>query len=160
VQTYDQITTTSTIWDIRCPIDPRPSFRWVDSFDVSVQALGAPDADVLLRAGNNQAQFPEPIEFRDLQWQRAEIDLSAYAGQTVTLQLASHNRLDSRFNTYTDIYGMRVRGALPTVFLPLAPINAEPVVEPPQVCWPGRAGASGVDAFAPMSPLSPEDYPR
>ncbi len=158
LQTYDQITTTSTIWDIRCPIDPRPSFRWVDSFDVSVQAAGAAEADVLLRAGNNQAQFPEPIEFRDLRWQRAEIDLSAYAGQTITLQLASHNRLDSRFNTYTDIYGMRVRGALPTVFLPMAPINAGAVVEPPQVCWPNRDSATG--AAAPMSPLSPEDYPR
>lgn len=160
VQTYDQITTTSAIWDIRCPIDPRPAFRWADSFDVTVQAAGAADADVLLRAGNNLAQFPEPIEFRDLQWQRAEIDLSGYAGQTITLQLASHNRLDSRFNTYTDIYGMRVRGALNTVFLPMAPVNTEPAAEPPQVCWPNRASVPGADAAAPMSPLSPEDYPR
>jgi hypothetical protein len=160
VQTYDQITTTSAIWDIRCPVDPRPPFRWVDSFDVSVQAPGATDADVLLRTGNDQAQFPEPIEFRDLRWQRAEIDLSAYAGQTITLQLASHNRLDSRFNTYTDVFGVRIRGALPTVFLPMAPINTEPVVEPPQVCWPTRVGAPGPDASAPMSPLSPEDYIR
>ncbi len=160
VQSYDQITTTATIWNIRCPIDPPPPFRWVDSFDVTVQASGAAEADVLLRAGNSEAQFPEPIELRDSQWQRAEIDLSAYAGQTVTLQLSSHNRLDSRFNTYTDVYGMRVRGELPKVFLPLAPINAQAAAEPPQVCWPNRALASDGEAAPPMSPLSPEDYLR
>ena len=160
VQSYDQITTTATIWNIRCPIDPPPPFRWVDSFDVTVQGSGATEADVLLRAGNREAQFPEPIELRDSQWQRAEIDLSAYAGQTVTLQLSSHNRLDSRFNTYTDVYGMRVRGDLPKVFLPLAPINAQAAVEPPQVCWPNRALASDGEAAPLMSPLSPEDYLR
>lgn len=160
VQSYDQMTTTSAIWNIRCPLDPQPPFRWVDSFDVTVQAAGAAEPAVLLRAGNTEAQFPEPIEFRDMQWQRAEIDLSAYAGQTITLQLASHNRLDSRFNTYTDVYGMRVRGALSQVFLPLAPVNAGPIA-PPAVCWPNRGADSldGVDAPL-MSPLSAEDYLR
>lgn len=160
VQSYDQMTTSAAIWNIRCPIDPPPPFRWADSFDVTVQAAGAAEPDVLLRAGNNEAQFPEPIEFRDLRWQRAEIDLSAYAGQTITLQLASHNRLDSRFNTYTDIYGMRVRGGLSQVFLPLMAVNAGPVA-PPAVCWPSR-GAEGLDGTAAplMSPLSPEDYLR
>lgn len=160
VQTYDQIMTTSPIWNVRCPIDPPPPFRWVDSFDVTVQTAGSSNVDVLLRAGNSEAQFPEPIEFRDMQWQRAAIDLSAYAGQTITLQLASHNRLDSRFNTYTDVYGMRVHGELPQVFLPLAPINAQAAVEPPQVCWPNRALEPGAEATPLMSPLSAEDYPR
>lgn len=160
VQSYDQMTTTSAIWNIRCPLDPQPPFRWVDSFDVTVQAAGAAEPAVLLRAGNTEAQFPEPIEFRDMQWQRAEIDLSAYAGQTITLQLASHNRLDSRFNTYTDVYGMRVRGALSQVFLPLASVNAGPVA-PPAVCWPNRGADSQDGADAPlMSPLSAEDYLR
>ncbi len=146
LQTYDQITTTSTIWDIRCPIDPRPPFRWVDSFDVSVQADGVAEPDVLLRDGNSKAQFPEPIEFRDLKWKQAEIDLSAYAGQTITLQLSSHNRLDSRFNTWTDVYGMRVRGELHKVFLPVAPINTQPEVEEPVVCWPNRGSLPLPDA--------------
>ncbi len=146
LQTYDQITTTSTIWDIRCPIEPRPPFRWVDSFDVAVQAEGAAEADVLLRDGNSQAQFPEPIEFRDLKWKRAEIDLSVYAGQTITLQMSSHNRLDSRFNTWTDVYGVRVRGAINQVFLPLAPINVQPVIDEPLVCWPNRGSLPVVDA--------------
>jgi len=151
LQTYDQITTTSTIWDIRCPIDPRPPFRWVDSFDVTVQAGSATEADVLLRDGNSLAQFPEPIEFRDLKWKRAEIDLSAYAGQTITLQMSSHNRLDSRFNTWTDVYGARVRGELNQVFLPLAPINTQPVVEEPLVCWPNR-GSAPLEAADPSTP--------
>jgi len=157
LQTYDQITTTSTIWDIRCPINPRPPFRWVDSFDVSVRPNGASTADVLLRAGNSQAQFPEPIEFRDMKWKRAEIDLSAYAGQTVTLQMSSHNRLDSRFNTWTDVYGVRVRGELNKVFLPLTPIDTQPVVEEPLVCWPNRGSApledAGRSSPGPYTPL-------
>jgi hypothetical protein len=156
VQTYDQITTTSPIWNIRCPIDPPPPFRWVDSFDVTVQAAGSPDADVLLRDGNSEAQFPEPIEFRDLKWQRAEIDLSGYAGQTVTLTLSSHNRLDSRFNTYTDVYGMRVRGGINKVFIPLTYVDTQPVVEEPVVCWPSRGNLPGSDLFTPFDQSLPE----
>ncbi len=151
VQTYDQITTTSTIWNIRCPLDPPPPFRWVDSFDVSVQTAGAAQPDVLLRAGNSQAQFPEPIEFRDLKWKRAELDLSAYAGQTVTLRLSSHNRLDSRFNTWTDVYNVRVRGEVRKVFLPMAPINAQAVVEEPLVCWPNRSSLPDPAYATPMA---------
>jgi hypothetical protein len=169
LQSYDQITTTSSIWDIRCPIDPRPPFRWVDSFDVSVRASGAAEADVLLRDGNSEAQFPEPIEFRDLKWQRAEIDLSPYAGQTITLQVSSHNRLDSRFNTWTDVYDLRVRGELHKAFLPLIPINAQPVVEEPIVCWPNRGSLplAGVDPagmvpdlYTPMNQTPAEENSR
>jgi hypothetical protein len=169
LQSYDQITTTSSIWDIRCPIDPRPPFRWVDSFDVSVRASGAAEADVLLRDGNSEAQFPEPIEFRDLKWQRAEIDLSPYAGQTITLQVSSHNRLDSRFNTWTDVYDLRVRGELHKAFLPLIPINVQPVVEEPIVCWPNRGSLplAGVDPagmvpdlYTPMNQTPAEENSR
>lgn len=160
LQTYDQITTTSAIWDVRCPIDPPPPFRWVDSFDVAVQIDGQAEPDVLLRDGNREAQFPEPIEFRDLKWQRAEIDLSPYAGQTITLRLSSHNRLDSRFNTWTDVYGMKVRGEMRKTFLPLAPINAQPVVEEPLVCWPNRGGLPDADYATPMPPAFLEGSPR
>jgi hypothetical protein len=156
LQTYDQISTTSPIWNIRCPIDPPPPFRWVDSFDVSVQAAGSTEPAILLRDGNREAQFPEPIEFRDTKWQRAEIDLTPYAGQTITLALSTHNRLDSRFNTWTDVYGMRVRGELRQVFLPLVFTNAQPVVEEPIVCWPNR-GALPLPDFDP-SVLAPDHY--
>jgi hypothetical protein len=160
VQTYDQITTTSAIWNVRCPVDPPPPFRWVDSFDVTVQAAGQAEPDVLLRAGNSEAQFPEPIEFRDLKWQRAELDLSPYAGQTITLRLSSHNRLDSRFNTWTDVFGMRVRGEMRRTFLPLVPVNAPPVVEEPLVCWPNRGGLPDADYATPMPPAFPEGSVR
>lgn len=160
LQSYDQITTTSAIWDVRCPINPRPPFRWVDSFDVSVQVDGQAEPDVLLRDGNSAAQFPEPIEFRDLKWQRVEIDLSPYAGQTLTLRLSSHNRLDSRFNTWTDVFGMRVRGEMRRTFLPLVPVNAPPVVEEPQVCWPNRGGLPDADYATPMPPALLEESPR
>jgi hypothetical protein len=169
LQTYDQITTTSPVWNIRCPIDPPPPFRWVDSFDVSVQAAGSAEPEVLLRTGNGDAQFPEPIEFRDTKWQRAEVDLSPFAGQTITLELSTHNRLDSRFNTWTDVYGMRVRGELRKTFLPLAPVNAPPAVEEPIVCWPGRGSlpVSGSDPsevvpdfYTPLNPTHAEESSR
>ncbi|MCB9155430.1 MAG: hypothetical protein H6649_15405, partial [Caldilineae bacterium] len=139
VQTYDQITTTSPIWDVECPIDPPPPFRWVDSFDVSATPQGATEPDLLLRDGNSLPQFPEPIEFRDLGWKVATFDLAPYAGQTVTLDFSSHNRLDNRFNTWTDVTGIRVRGEARRVFLPLATIGSP--AEPPEevVCWPNRS---------------------
>jgi hypothetical protein len=156
LQTYDQISTTSPIWNIRCPIDPPPPFRWVDSFDVSVQPAGSAEPAILLRDGNNEAQFPEPIEFRDTQWQRAEIDLTPYAGQTITLALSTHNRLDSRFNTWTDVYGMRVRGELRRTFLPLMFTDVQPVVEEPIVCWPNRGALALPDSDP--SVLAPDRY--
>ncbi|HSN74777.1 MAG TPA: hypothetical protein VL334_06745 [Anaerolineae bacterium] len=156
MQTYDQITTTSPVWNIRCPIDPPPPFRWVDSFDVSIQVAGSAEPEVVLRTGNSEAQFPEPIEFRDTKWQRAEIDLTPYAGQTITLELSAHNRLDSRFNTWTDVYGMRVRGELRKTFLPLISVNAPPAVEEPIVCWPSR-GSPPLSGSVP-SEIVPDFY--
>lgn len=136
VQTYDQLTTTSPIWDVECPINPPPPFRWVDSFDVTATRAGASVSDLLLRDGNELPQFPEPIEFRDLGWQLATFDLTPYAGQTVTLDFSSHNRLDNRFNTWTDVAGIRVRGEARRVFLPLATV-ASPAQPPAEVvCWP------------------------
>lgn len=148
VQTYDQISTTSAIWNTLCPQDPPPALRWVDSFDVTVRTSGATEPVVLLRAGNTLPQFPEPIEFRDLKWQRAEIDLSAYAGQTLVLELSSHNRLDSRFNTWTDVYGVRVRSGYNRVYLPLAGIAMTPPVQELQVCWPNRHEQTALPAEA------------
>ena len=139
VQTYDQITTTSPIWDVECPVNPSPAFRWVDSFDVTATRQGATTPDLLLRDGNSLPQFPEPIEFRDLGWKLATFDLSPYAGQTVTLDFSSHNRLDNRFNTWTDVTGIRVRGQTRRVFLPLANVGSP--AQPPEqlVCWPNGA---------------------
>ena len=44
-----------------------------------------------------------------------------------------------------------VRGELNQVFLPLAPINTQPVVEEPLVCWPNR-GSAPPEAADPSAP--------
>ncbi len=147
IRTYDQITTTSTIWNQLCPINPAPPFRLVDSFDVTAQTSGMPQPDVLLRDGNRLAQFPVPIEQRDLGWKLATIDMTPYAGRTVTLDFSSHNRLDNRFNTWTDVTGIRLRGSQRKVFLPFAPREVGAAPEPPLVCWPTGTG------MAPATPL-------
>ncbi len=41
---------------------------------------------------------------------------------------------------------MRVRGEMNKVFLPLMPVNAQPVVEEPMVCWPNRGSLPLADA--------------
>ena len=148
VQTYDQLSTTSAIWNTLCPQDPQPAMRWVDSFDVTVRTPSATQPTVLMRAGNTLPQFPVPIELRDLKWQRAEFDLSAYAGQTLVLELSSHNRLDSRFNTWTDVYGVRVRSSYNRIYLPLAGISMTPPVDEPQVCWPNNHNQTALPAEA------------
>jgi len=140
IRTYDQITTTSTIWNQLCPVNPTPPFRLVDSFDVTAQASGVAQADVLLRDGNRLPQFPVPIEQRDLGWKLATIDMTPYAGRTVTLGFSSHNRLDNRFNTWTDVTGIRLRGSQHKIFLPLVPSAFGNAPEPPSVCWPNGTG--------------------
>ena len=147
IRTYDQITTTSTIWNQLCPINPAPPFRLVNSFDVTAQTSGVPQPDVLLRDGNRLPQFPVPIEQRDLGWKLATIDMTPYAGRTVTLDFSSHNRLDNRFNTWTDVTGIRLRGSQRKVFLPFAPREVGAAPEPPLVCWPTGTG------MAPATPL-------
>ena len=142
VRTYDQITTTSTIWNQLCPINPPPPFRLVDSFDVTAQPTGVVQPDVLLRDGNRLPQFPVPIEQRDLGWKLATIDMTPYAGRTVTLDFSSHNRLDNRFNTWTDVTGIRLRGSQHKVFLPFAPREVGEDPGPPPVCWPTGTGQS------------------
>ncbi|MEZ4767851.1 MAG: hypothetical protein R2844_05425 [Caldilineales bacterium] len=158
VQTYDQITTTSPIWDVECPVNPPPPFRWVDSFDVSATRLGATEPDLLLRDGNSLPQFPEPIEFRDLGWKLATFDLSPYAGQVITLDFASHNRLDNRFNTWTDVTGIRIRGEARRIFMPLANVGSP--AQPPEevVCWPnGAHGLAQTPLPSDMLPGAGED---
>jgi hypothetical protein len=131
----------------------------VDSFDVTAQASGVSLPTVLLRDGNRLPQFPLPIEQRDLGWKLATIDMTPFAGQTVTLDFSSHNRLDNRFNTWTDVTGIRLRGTQQKVFLPFAPLASGEAPDPPPVCWPngrgptrssalpGASTSSGVDGF-------------
>jgi hypothetical protein len=135
------------IWNQLCPINPAPPFRLVDSFDVTARTSGVPQPDVLLRDGNRLPQFPVPIEQRDLGWKLATIDMTPYAGRTVTLDFSSHNRLDNRFNTWTDITNIRLRGSQRKIFIPFAPREVGTAPEPPLVCWPTGTG------MAPATPL-------
>jgi hypothetical protein len=154
IRTYDQITTTSSIWNQLCPTNPPPSSRLVDSFDVKAQPSGVAQPDVLLRDGNRLPQFPVPIEQRDLGWKLGTIDMTSYAGRTVTLDFSSHNRLDNRFNTWTDVAGIRLRGSQHKMYLPFTPRETGADPEPPPVCWPNGAGPEA----APLDPgLSMDD---
>lgn len=143
IRTYDQITTTSTIWNQLCPVNPPPPYRLADSFDVTAQVSGGTPTDVLVRDGNRLPQFPVPIEERDLGWKLATVDLKAYAGRTVTLNFSSHNRLDNRFNTWTDVTGIKLRGNQRKVFLPFAAAVGQ-TPDPPAVCWPNGVGPEAV----------------
>lgn len=138
IQSYDQITTTSSYWNTVCPQDPQPPYRLADSLDVTVQRAGSPDAALVLRDGASRSGFTTPIPLIDLKWRRAEVSLSGYAGETITLSFALHNRLDSRFNTWADIYGVRVRSQPRRVFLPLVATNTPRLVDTPLTCTPNR----------------------
>lgn len=155
LQSYDQITTTASIWNTLCPVTPTPPFRWADTFDVTIQPVGAAQATLLLRTGASR-EFTIPVELVDLKWQRAEFDLSAYAGQTVVLEFSNHNRLDSRFNTWTDIYGLRIRGAVHQLFFPLVGNTIPNEVEQPVYCSPSTPATtdllSGLPAPLPVQP--------
>lgn len=161
LQSYDQITTTASIWNTLCPVTPTPPFRWADTFDVTIQPAGAAQATVLLRTGVSR-EFAIPVALVDLKWQRAEIDLSAYAGQTVTLEFSNHNRLDSRFNTWTDIYGLRIRGAVNQLFFPLVANTIPNEVEEPVYCSPATPAATDTMSSlpAPLPLPLPEDDVR
>lgn len=74
--------------------------RYYDSFDVEI-AAGGP-AQLLLRDGNYdplKVGAGKPVV--DLGWKEGVIDLSPYAGQTVTLYFRNSNRVDNYFNTWT-----------------------------------------------------------
>lgn len=159
VQTYDVITTSSPDWARLCPQLGDLPFL-VDTFDVTAQAVGADRLDLLWRDGNQEPQFGSvpspnpPIPLRDLGWQLATIDLSPYAGRSIRLEFATHNRLDRRFNTWTDLYGIRVHGQLRRVFLPLALQEAPRQPEMPTYCYP-----LGEPFAPPLQPLRPDNMP-
>ena len=74
--------------------------RYYDSFDVELAVGGT--TRLLLRDGNfdpNKVGAGKPVV--DLGWKEGVIDLSAYAGQTITLYFRNSNRVDSYFNTWT-----------------------------------------------------------
>lgn len=153
VQSYDVISTTAPSLIRLC--DPTASFLWADTFDVTVTPESGGAGRLLLRTGNRIApdfSGPNPpIPLRDLGWQMAVFDMSAYAGQTVRVELSTHNRIDARFNTWTDVYAIRLSGERRKVFLPLVALRNATPPEEPTYCYPLGAPASAL-----MTPLPPD----
>lgn len=164
VQSYDVISTTAPSLIRLC--DPTASFLWADTFDVTVTPEGSGAGQLLLRTGNRTPpdfSGPNPpIPLRDLGWQIAVFDMSAYAGQTVRVELSTHNRIDARFNTWTDVYAIRLGGERRKVFLPLVASRDAAPPETPTVCYPLGAPASTMMTPLPSDAarLTAEDPPR
>jgi hypothetical protein len=156
IQSYDVISTTAPSLIRLC--DPTASFLWADTFDVTVTPEGAAAGQVLLRTGNHippSFSGPNPpIPLRDMDWQQVVFDMRAYAGQTIRMELSTHNRIDARFNTWTDIYAVRLSGERRKVFMPLAASGSAAPAEELTYCYPlGAPSSKG----AVMTPLPPAD---
>ena len=110
IKTYD------TVWSERFQ-------RYYDSFDVELSVAGSQDRELLLRDGNydpNKVGSGKPVT--DLGWKKAEIDLSDYAGQNVTLYFSVSNRVDQYFNTWAYLDDVSIADSLTNyrrVYLPL-----------------------------------------
>lgn len=97
-----------------------------DSFDVTITPQGGA-AQLVLRDGNFTEPITSALVLRDLGWRRATLDLSAYAGQTITVQFANWNREKEPgltlgwYNTWTLVDGVQLQTRLsPKMRLPVA----------------------------------------
>ena len=111
------ILTYDTVWSERYQ-------RYYDSFDVEVSMAGGGGRTLLLRDGNydpNKVGSGKPVT--DLGWKKAEIDLSSYMGQSVTLYFSVHNRVDQYFNTWAYLDDVSITDSVTgyrNTYLPLA----------------------------------------
>jgi hypothetical protein len=109
--------TYDTVWSERYQ-------RYYDSFDVELSVAGSSTRELLLRDGNydpNKVGSGKPVT--DLGWKEAEIDLSDYAGQLVTLYFTVSNRVDQYFNTWSyldDVSIVDMNTGANKVYLPLS----------------------------------------
>ena len=81
--------------------------RFVDTFEVTVSDP-APGSvpDLLFRTGNVTNRYGT---LYDSGWQFITLDLRPYAGRTVNLTFANHNREDNLFNTWSFVDVIQVR---------------------------------------------------
>jgi hypothetical protein len=87
-----------------------------DSFDVTVTPQGG-QSQLVLRDGN---YADEEGTLEDLGWRYGVIDLTPYAGQTITVRFENWNRNDRYYNTWTLVDDVRVRSWLtPRLRLPV-----------------------------------------
>jgi hypothetical protein len=95
--------------------------RYYDSFDVELGMAGVPTRTLLLRDGNyDPGNVGAGKPATDLGWRQANIDLSAYAGRTITLYFSANNRVDRFFNTWAYLDDVSIIGSGPAykLFLP------------------------------------------
>ncbi len=89
--------------------------RYYDTFEVTI--VDGEKEHLVLRDGNPTQKYGELM---DLGWKYAVIDLSRFAGRTVTIRLSNHNRWDNLLNTWTLVDDVKVLGwaRRPHVYLP------------------------------------------
>jgi hypothetical protein len=93
--------------------------RYNDDFEIRLADLDGGTLDLALRDGNWESVTWDN-DLIDLGWRRAVIDLRAYAGQTIQVELSNWNRHDHFFNTWTCVDDVRVvNGSAVKVFIPL-----------------------------------------
>lgn len=102
-----------------------------DTFDVTITPQGG-SSRLVLRDGNFTEPITSVLVLKDLGWRYAQIDLSPYSGQTITVQFANWNReydYDVNlglgwYNTWTLVDLVQVRTRLsPRLYLPAAMVN-------------------------------------
>ena len=80
--------------------------RYVDDLEVSLRDTSGQQLVLLLRAGNPTNSYGT---LYDTGWRYVTFDLGPYAGQTVQLAFANHNREDNLFNTWSFVDNIQVQ---------------------------------------------------
>ncbi len=78
--------------------------RYYDTFEITI--VDGDQEYLVWRDGNPTQEYGKLM---DLGWKFAVIDLSRFAGRTVTIRLSTHNRWDNLFNTWTLVDDIQVR---------------------------------------------------
>lgn len=122
---YGAITQTITIPPLEDLADPVLSFWYrvfsydvvwsgdpsnqtlYDSFDVHILTPGG--SELLVRDGN-YGPFADDVPVVDTGWKEKRYSLAAYAGRTIQIRFACHNRNDNYYNTWAYVDEVRVSG--------------------------------------------------
>jgi hypothetical protein len=83
-----------------------------DSFDVSILDAVGREVELVVRDGYFGDHSPDMV-VADTGWKQKQVSLAKYAGQTITIRLACHNRVDNNYNTWAFTDDVRVLGYLP-----------------------------------------------
>jgi hypothetical protein len=99
--------------------------KFYDTFEVTIHSSEGISLALALRDGNDAGPDPQlGVDYgvlKDLGWCYEAIDLTPYAGQTIQIVFANHNRWDQHFNTWTLVDDVQIvdRYAFVRRYLPL-----------------------------------------